>query len=88
MSAGSSRGARWEAVRLAVLDRDGWQCQYCHKHLEGTDATADHIIPKNAGGTDDLDNLVASCRRCNGIKSDNLVARMPWYNPRWLGGLP
>ena len=88
MSVGSSRGAAWEAVRRAVLERDGWQCSYCHKHLEGRDATVDHIVPKAAGGTDEADNLVAACRRCNGIKSDQLVARMPWYNPNWLEALP
>lgn len=88
MSAGSSRGAEWEVQRLACLDRDGWQCVYCHKLLEGSDATADHIIPKNAGGTDDLDNLVAACRRCNGIKRDQLLARMPWFNPNWLESMP
>ncbi|GGF30129.1 hypothetical protein GCM10010922_01330 [Microbacterium sorbitolivorans] len=88
MSVGSSRGAAWETLRLTVLDRDGWQCAYCHKHLEGSDATADHIIPKDAGGADELDNLVAACRRCNGIKSNQIVARMPWYNPQWLESMP
>lgn len=87
MSVGSSRGKDWDRTRLVVLDRDGWQCAYCHKHLEGRDATVDHIIPNNAGGTDELDNLLACCRRCNGIKSDQVVARMPWFNPRWLEAL-
>lgn len=88
MSVGSSRGKDWERTRLAVLDRDGWQCTYCHKPLEGRDATADHIIPKAAGGSDDPDNLVAACRRCNGIKSDQMFARTPWFNPQWLERLP
>jgi 5-methylcytosine-specific restriction endonuclease McrA len=30
--------------------------------------TADHEIPRWAGGTDDLDNLAVLCRECNGRK--------------------
>lgn len=88
MSAGSSRGPEWARIRTAVLERDGWQCAYCQKHLEGRDATVDHITPKTAGGGDEPENLIAACRRCNGIKSDQMFARMPWYNPIWLETLP
>lgn len=39
---------------------------------------ADHIVPYSKGGGDDLDNLVAACRKCNcrkGTKSyDEFVA--------------
>jgi len=89
LSEQSSRGAAWERTRLAVLDRDGWICTYCHKPLEGSDATVDHLIAKNHGGTDDPDNLVAACRRCNGRKSDRVGdIRLDWFNPAWLNGLP
>jgi ATP adenylyltransferase len=30
----------------------------------------DHIVPRNRGGTDDLDNLQALCYRCNSMKRD------------------
>lgn len=84
MSKQSSRGTEWAAIRLFILNRDGWLCQYCGKHLEGDDATADHVTPKDAGGTDDPTNLVAACRACNGRKTNKLLTRMPWFNPRWL----
>jgi len=32
--------------------------------------TLDHKIPTNKGGTDDVENLVVACRRCNIIKKD------------------
>jgi len=36
-------------------------CVYC-----GDEANSvDHIIPISKGGTDDLNNLVAACARCN-----------------------
>ena len=87
MSQQSSRGAAWEALRLKVLERDAWTCMYCGKHLEGRDATADHILAKENGGKDEMSNLLAACRTCNGTKSDKMVVRMPWYNKTWLGSL-
>lgn len=85
MSKQSSRGPEWEKVRRFVLQRDGYTCTYCGKQgLTGKDATADHVIPKDAGGTDDPSNLVAACRRCNGSKSNRLLFRSSWNNPRWL----
>lgn len=84
MSKQSSRGSAWERVRMFVLNRDDWTCAYCQKHLEGSDATADHIIPKDAGGTNDPANLVAACLRCNGLKSNKILIRTTWFNPRWF----
>jgi len=86
MSKLSSQGAKWDAVRLYVLNRDGWLCAYCNKHLEGADATADHIVPKAAGGTDDAWNLVASCRTCNGRKQDRLIERRLWLHTELFRG--
>lgn len=87
MSQHSSRGPEWDALRLRVLNRDGWICAYCGKALEGSDATADHVIPKDAGGEDDEANLVAACRSCNGTKTNKVLVRMPWFNTAWLDGL-
>jgi len=87
MAKDSSRGAAWEKLRVKVLNRDNWVCSYCGKHLEGSDATADHIIAKANGGEDRLDNLIAACRKCNGTKQDRVLIRMPWYNKEWLDAL-
>ncbi|GAA2082239.1 hypothetical protein GCM10009840_17940 [Pseudolysinimonas kribbensis] len=84
MSKGSSRGSGWERLRLACLERDGWVCTYCGKALEGDDATADHVTPREAGGRDEMTNLVAACRTCNGRKSDRELMRVDWFNTRWL----
>jgi 5-methylcytosine-specific restriction endonuclease McrA len=32
--------------------------------------TADHVVPKSRGGTDDKDNVVPACRACNSKKRD------------------
>lgn len=83
MSKGSSRGPKWEALRKAVLERDGYICQHC-----GQEATeADHVVPKALGGRDEMSNLVASCKPCNTKKGATPLLRTSGFNPRWLDGL-
>lgn len=50
-----------EPLRQAVLERDGFRCRYCDKAA----AQVDHVTPRSAGGADTLENLVASCGKCN-----------------------
>ena len=51
------------------------KCIHCQKKLtlanDGTPlngATLEHIVPRNHGGTDDLENLASACARCNAEK--------------------
>jgi hypothetical protein len=53
--------AGWKRQRLTVLARDCYECAYCGEPAN----EVDHVISRKDGGTDDLDNLVAACRRCN-----------------------
>lgn len=46
-------------------------CAYCDQELD--DYECEHIIPLACGGTNNFDNLVISCRRCNHIAG-----------PRWF----
>lgn len=82
MSKNSSRGAAWNKLRAAILERDGHVCAYCGGEAD----TVDHIIPK-ASDEDDLDNpgnLVAACRRCNGLKQDKPLIRANYFNKAWI----
>ena len=89
------RGSDWDAVRLAVLERDQWLCTWpeCNKPLEGDDATVDHVTPvqvaRNLGWSrseiNDPSNLVAMCRRHNGMKRDQVVLRVDYRAPAWFG---
>lgn len=65
-------GAAWEHLRLEVLERDGYLCQIGRGRGSCTiDATeVDHIIPKAAGGSDELENLQAVCPTCHRAKTD------------------
>lgn len=83
MSQHSARGPKWEATRLAVLERDSYTCQHCGEHGD----TVDHVIPKVMGGLDTMDNLIALCRPCNSKKGAQLQQRIAGVNPRWLDSL-
>jgi 5-methylcytosine-specific restriction endonuclease McrA len=83
----SSSGPEWQKLRQQVLVRDNWTCQWCGVHLEGSDATVDHLVAKKNGGLDELTNLLASCRRDNSVKGANELVRMPGWNPKWLDHL-
>jgi 5-methylcytosine-specific restriction endonuclease McrA len=55
---------RWKDQRLRVLKRDSYICAYC----SGDATQVDHVIPRKAGGSHDLENLVACCAPCNSAK--------------------
>lgn len=57
---------RWTAIRIPILERDGYMCAYCGRKA----TTVDHVIPKSKGGNEDAANLVACCKRCNNKKSN------------------
>ena len=54
--------SEFKKQRLKVLARDGRVCQYCGAEESNY---VDHVVPKVAGGGDELDNLLTSCRDCN-----------------------
>lgn len=53
------------AVRRAVLERDGMECQLCGGEVEEGDVHLDHIVPYSHGGPDTVANLQVSHSRCN-----------------------
>lgn len=74
--------------RRNVFWRDHNQCQYCAKFFKQSEMTMDHVLPKSKGGPKTWDNIVASCKGCNGKKKDRTPkeANMPLirkpYSPR------
>lgn len=56
-----------EATRQTVRERASDLCEYCHspERLSANRFTVDHLTPKSLGGSDDLNNLALTCRRCN-----------------------
>lgn len=66
-------GSRWRRLRKMVLNAnpicaDPWGVH--RKTGEVVPATdVDHIVPRSAGGTDELDNLQALCHQCHSKKT-------------------
>src|SRR5713101_7356289 len=60
-----------QPTRANILLRDDETCQYCGKHSR--DLTLDHVIPRSRGGQSTWENLVASCKVCNGKKGSRLL---------------
>jgi hypothetical protein len=58
----------WYEIRGIVFNRDNFTCSYCGRR--GGFLELDHIYPFCKGGSDDLDNLTTSCRKCNRQKKD------------------
>lgn len=52
-------------LKLFVLERAQYRCQYCGDPLSLVTVTIDHYIPRILGGTDDKENLRAACITCN-----------------------
>jgi 5-methylcytosine-specific restriction endonuclease McrA len=69
-----------KSVRFAVLRRDGFRCVYCGADASEKKLHIDHVMPKSLGGSDDIENLVASCDECNLGKSNrhhDIAERIP-----------
>ena len=54
---------RYRSQRERVFNRDGRSCAICG--MDEGEMHIDHIIPRKAGGTHDLDNLRVLCKSCN-----------------------
>lgn len=76
--------------RNRIYKRDGHSCVYCGS---SKNLTLDHVIPKSRGGTNEWNNLVTSCFKCNLKKSNRtpdeakMIMRHKPYAPTLIGDL-
>jgi len=61
----SQRKSFSKKERYEVFKRDDFTCQYCGREAPDVILEVDHIKPIVEGGSNDLTNLVTSCRDCN-----------------------
>jgi 5-methylcytosine-specific restriction endonuclease McrA len=63
--------------RVRIFMRDAYTCRYCgydmtlhfaYPHLRVL--TLDHVVPRDAGGNNDEQNLVTCCASCNSRKGN------------------
>lgn len=69
-----SRKTIKKAEREKVYLKYNGHCAYCGKNIAYNDMQVDHLVPVNGWnekGTNDFDNLMPACRRCNHYKRAN-----------------
>ena len=54
----------WARLRREVYARDKGRCRVCMARV-GRVWDAGHLVDRIVGGSDELDNLVLMCARCN-----------------------
>lgn len=75
-----NRPSRAELV-IALIERDGDECRYCHRNFKNRERTIDHVYPQSRAYADgwtyeevwDMDNLALACKPCNAKKSDQIL---------------
>lgn len=71
------RASRKAAIKLELIERDGFRCAYCSRaFIDLDDATLDHVIPNCVVGHWSPWNLVLSCDPCNNVKGDQIPAAL------------
>lgn len=59
--------------KFLVACRDDFTCQYCGSVPGNDGLEIEHLIPVSQHGSDNSENLVAACVKCNRGKSDLVV---------------
>lgn len=72
---GAQRAPLPRTMRVAVLLRDRYTCQWCHATARGNGLLLeiDHIVPWSAGGADHPVNLRTLCEPCNQDRSNRVT---------------
>lgn len=71
-----------KAIRQNVYEKYNGRCAYCGRKIEYKDMQVDHFIAKRGwteSGTDDISNLMPSCRMCNHYKRANTLETFRIY---------
>jgi len=74
-----TRTKRWQVLRMAILERDGWQCRECGI---GGRLEVDHVVPVRTAPERAFDpaNCQALCRRCHSSKTRAEVGWAPVHS--------
>lgn len=61
--------------RLLIFNKFNQKCAYCGSKLNYNEMTADHVVPLNKDGTDEINNIYPACRSCNHHKGSFTVGQ-------------
>jgi ATP adenylyltransferase len=65
-----SKGYIPGSIKYEVLKRAKFRCELCGVSAEVKALEVDHIVPRNLGGEDSINNYQALCYSCNSTKRD------------------
>ena len=71
-----------KAIRQSVYAKYNGRCAYCGREIAYKDMQIDHFVAKrgwNESGSDDISNLMPSCRMCNHYKRANSLETFRHY---------
>lgn len=62
---------------VEIVKKHGTKCFYCkgdaHDSSDYKGFQIDHVYPRSLGGSNDINNLVPCCRRCNVAKGTKTI---------------
>jgi 5-methylcytosine-specific restriction endonuclease McrA len=66
------------ALRERLSEAQNWRCCYCGDRMDGQKndpnaPTFEHVVPKSQGGSNEEDNLVIACQRCNNRRGSEMA---------------
>lgn len=70
----------WTALKACIITLQKNKCAMCKKYLEDSEFTLHHIVPRDKGGKDELDNLIGLCDKCHDIAEDKQLNRKEIIN--------
>ena len=81
-------GKEWKRISQSVRQRDGYTCQSCGKHEDGTAFHVHHKIPfktfTSIEKANDMDNLVTLCPICHRLAELNIRMRSALSGLKYL----
>ena len=76
-------------TRIRIYARDRYRCVYCGRSVRASSAptdsraaTLDHVLPREAGGSNHPSNVVTCCLSCNSSKQEMELNR--WMTSKGL----
>jgi 5-methylcytosine-specific restriction endonuclease McrA len=65
--------------RKQVFEKYDGHCAYCGKEITMKEMQIDHFTPQVYEGTDDIENLMPTCRDCNNYKYCHSIEQFRGY---------
>lgn len=75
MNASRKRKHLTQDQRVKIHAKCGGKCAYCGCEITLKQMQADHLVPFELGGADEMENLLPSCRSCNHRKNTETIER-------------